>query len=284
MGAIARKYMSDRGFDNETLRKFGVGYSPDMYTLVKYLEDKGYSHDDCLACGVLQKKQNGTVFDALSKRIIIPIFNVNGKVIAFGGRGMDEDTIAFGKYKNTSDTPLFTKKDNLFALNLAKERKQHSALPNIVMMEGYMDVMASYQAGFKRAVASMGTSLTEGQAKLLSRLTDTVYICYDGDSAGQKATVRGLDILDKAGLEVQVMSIPDNLDPDEYIKKYGAEAFEKIISAAKSLPDYKLDLLKKSFPLDNVDNATRNNNMPKFVTGAIRMLSLLARIFSSQNG
>lgn len=273
-GEVARKYMEKRGFDTETLKKFGVGYSPDMYSLVKYLESKNFSHEDCLKCGVLQRKQDGTVFDALAERIVVPIFNISGKVIAFGGRGITERTIAFGKYKNTSDTPLFTKKDNLFALNLAKEQKQHSSLPNVVIMEGYMDVMASYQAGFKRAVASMGTSLTENQAKLLSRLTDTVYICYDGDSAGQKATVRGLDILDSAGLDVQVMTVPENLDPDEYIKKYGAEAFEELVGQAKALPEYKLDLLRKAFPL-NTDNVTRNKNMPKFVNGAIKMLQQL---------
>lgn len=273
-GEVARKYMEKRGFDTETLKKFGVGYSPDMYSLVKYLESKNFSHEDCLKCGVLQRKQDGTVFDALAERIVVPIFNISGKVIAFGGRGITERTIAFGKYKNTSDTPLFTKKDNLFALNLAKEQKQRSALPNVVIMEGYMDVMASYQAGFKRAVASMGTSLTENQAKLLSRLTDTVYICYDGDSAGQKATVRGLDILDSAGLDVQVMTVPENLDPDEYIKKYGAEAFEELVGQAKALPEYKLDLLRKAFPL-NTDNVTRNKNMPKFVNGAIKMLQQL---------
>ncbi len=273
-GEVARRYMEKRGFDEETLKKFGVGYSPDMFSLVNYLASKNFSPDDCVACGVFQRKQNGSVFDALANRLVVPIFNVSGKVIAFGGRGLDEQTIAFGKYKNTSDTPLFTKKDNVFGLNFAKEQKQQSALPNIVMMEGYMDVMASYQAGFKRAVASMGTSLTENQAKLLSRLTDTVYICYDGDSAGQKATVRGLDILDSAGLEVQVMSVPENLDPDEYIKKYGASEFEKLIDQAKALPEYKLDLLKNAFPL-STDNRTRNKNMPKFVNGAVKMLKQL---------
>lgn len=273
-GEVARKYMQKRGFDEETLKKFGVGYSPDRFSLVNYLESKNFSHDDCVACGVLQRNSSGSVSDALADRLIVPIFNVSGKVIAFGGRGLDEKTISFGKYKNTSDTPLFTKKDNVFGLNFAKEQKQRAALPNIVMMEGYMDVMASYQAGFKRAVASMGTSLTENQAKLLSRLTETVYICYDGDSAGQKATVRGLDILDKAGLEVQVMSVPENLDPDEYIKKYGAEEFEKLVNQAKALPDYKLELLQKAFPL-NTDSRTRNKNMPKFVNGAVKMLKQL---------
>ena len=274
-GERARKYLQNRGFDSDTIKKFGIGYSPDRYSLPKYLEGKGYKIEDCLKAGVVQQSQSSGIVDALSGRLIIPIFNMQGKVIAFGGRGMDDKTISFGKYKNTSDTPLFTKKDNLFALNLAKEQKQQTALPNLVVVEGYMDVIAMYQAGFKRAVASMGTSLTETQAKLLSRLTDTVYICYDGDAAGQKATVRGMDILDKAGLEVRVMSVPEKLDPDEYIKKYGKDAFEKLIDEALPLPDYKLKILDEAFPIDSADATKRNNALPKYVKGALSMLKAL---------
>ena len=274
-GEIARKYLENRGFDAETVKKFGIGYSPDRYSLVKYLESKNFNMQDCLKAGVVQQSQSSGIVDALSGRLIIPIFNMQGKVIAFGGRGLDEKTIAFGKYKNTSDTPLFTKKDNLFALNVAKEQKQQTALPNLVVVEGYMDVIAMYQAGFKRAVASMGTSLTENQAKLLSRLTDTVYICYDGDAAGQKATVRGMDILDHAGLEVRVMTVPEKLDPDEYIKKYGKDEFEKLIDAALPLPDYKLRILEEAFPIDSADATKRNNALPKYVKGALSMLRSL---------
>ena len=195
---------------------------------------------------------------------------------------MTDDVTKFGKYKNTSETPLFSKKNSLFALNIAKEQKQQSALPNIVVVEGYMDVIAMYQAGFRRAVASMGTSLTESQAKWLSRLTSTVYICYDGDAAGQKATVRGLDILDKAGLEVRVMSVPERLDPDEYIKKYGSDAFEKLIDQALPLADYKLKLLETAFPIDVADTAKRNDNLAKFVKGALIMLRQLDDVRQSQ--
>ncbi|MCH5151453.1 MAG: DNA primase [Clostridiales bacterium] len=274
-GEIARNYVAKRGFDVDTVKKFGIGYSPDRYSLVKYLESKGYATEDCLKAGVVQQSTNSGIVDALSGRLIIPIFNMQGKVIAFGGRGLDDKTIAFGKYKNTSDTPLFTKKDNLFALNVAKEQKQQTALPNLVVVEGYMDVIAMYQAGFRRAVASMGTSLTEQQAKWLSRLTDTVYICYDGDAAGQKATVRGLDILDKAGLEVKVMTVPEKLDPDEYIGKYGKDAFEQLIGEALPLPDYKLKLLDDAFDIKSSDSAVRNNALPKYVQGALTMLRSL---------
>ena len=145
-----------------------------------------------------------------------------------------------------------------------------------------MDVIAMYQAGFRRAVASMGTSLTENQAKWLSRLTDTVYICYDGDAAGQKATVRGLDILDRAGLEVRVMTVPEKLDPDEYIKKYGKDAFEQLITEALPLPDYKLKLLDIAFDIASSDQTVRNNALPKYVQGALTMLRALDDVRQAQ--
>lgn len=282
-GKPARDYVEGRGFSPDTVKKFGLGYSPDRSSLVDYLKSKGFDSEDCVKCGVLQRGlSSGQLNDALSRRLIIPIFNMQGKVIAFGGRGITDDVIEFGKYKNTSDTPIFSKQNNLFAINIAKEQKQQAALPNIVVVEGYMDVIAMYQAGFKRAVASMGTSLTQKQAMWLSRLTSTVYICYDGDAAGQKATVRGLDILDKAGLEVKVMSVPEKLDPDEYIKKYGADAFEKLIDQALPLPDYKLKLLDNSFDIRSSDLARRNDALQKYVKGALIMLKQLDDVRQTQ--
>ena len=280
-GAKARAYVEQRGFDAETVKKFGIGFSPDSDSLVKYLQSKKYDLEDCVKCGVIQNGKYG-YNDALYGRLIIPIFNMQGQVIAFGGRGLDQRTIERGKYKNTSETPLFVKNQNLFAINIAKEQKQQTALPNLVVVEGYMDVIAMYQAGFKRAVASMGTSLTENQAKWLSRLTDTVYICYDGDAAGQKATVRGLDILDHAGLEVRVMTVPEKLDPDEYIKKYGKDAFEQLIEQALPLPDYKLKLLDNAFDIASSDQTVRNNALPKYVQGALTMLKSLDDVRQAQ--
>ncbi len=273
-GKIARDYVAKREFDEATVKKFGIGYSPDSRSLPEYLRSKGFSEEDCIKCGVLQQTTRGVV-DALCGRLIIPIFNMQGQVIAFGGRGLDDYTISHGKYKNTTETSLFVKKDCLFAINIAKEQKQQTALPYLVVVEGYMDVIAMYQAGFKGAVASMGTSLTEQQAKWLSRLSDTVYICYDGDAAGQKATVRGMDILDRAGLEVRVMTVPERLDPDEYIKKYGASAFEELIGQAMPLPDYKLQLLENAFPISSGDITQRNNALPKYIKGALKMLKSL---------
>ena len=282
-GKHALSYMLNRGFSVETLKKFGVGYSPDRFSLVRYLSEQGYSYEEMVKTGVCQQyvkkdadgNEKTITFDALESRLIVPIFNMNGKVIAFGGRGLDEKTIAYGKYKNTGETPLFVKKDNLFAIHMAKQQKQQAQLPNVVVVEGYMDVLAMYQAGFKRSVASMGTSLTEKQARLLSRLTSSVYICYDGDSAGQNATVRGMDLLDKAGLDVKVMSLPDNLDPDEYINKHGAEAFEKLLQKALPLPDYKIALLEKQCQIDSPNPTIRNHALAKYVRGAVQMLKQL---------
>lgn len=293
VGKVARDYMEKRGYTPETVKKFGIGYSPDMYSLVNFLHAKGFADEDCLACGVVQRAQDGSLFDAMFSRLIVPIYNISGKVIAFGGRVISAEKPQFAKYKNTSETLLFSKKDTLFSLNLAKQHKQQTgtlgkksdeqpSTSNFVMVEGYMDVIAMYQAGYRCTVASMGTSLTENQARLLSRLTDSVYICYDGDSAGQGATIRGLDILDKAGMDVKVMSIPDNLDPDEYLKLHGMEAFDKLMDEALPLPDFKLHILEKAFPIANVDSAKRNDALPKYIRGAVKMLRQLDDVRQAQ--
>lgn len=273
VGKDARKYMENRGFSVETLKTFGVGFSPDYDSLPHHLSKKGFSENEMIGAGVVQKRQNGNgIFDALAGRLIVPIFNINNQVIAFGGRSLEAKPL-MGKYKNTSDTEVFLKKNNLFAINNAKKVKQSSGLPYLVMVEGYMDVLAMWQAGFTNVVASMGTSLTEQQAKLFSRLTDKAYICYDGDAAGQKATVRGLDILAKEGLDVKVMSIPDKLDPDEYIGKYGKEAFGQLMEQALPLADYKLKLLEQQFPINDSNQARRNDAITRYVKGAIEVLS-----------
>lgn len=273
VGKDARKYMENRGFSVETLKTFGVGFSPDYDSLPHHLSKKGFSENEMIGAGVVQKRQNGNgIFDALAGRLIVPIFNINNQVIAFGGRSLEAKPL-MGKYKNTSDTEVFLKKNNLFAINNAKKVKQNSGLPYLVMVEGYMDVLAMWQAGFTNVVASMGTSLTEQQAKLFSRLTDKAYICYDGDAAGQKATVRGLDILAKEGLDVKVMSIPDKLDPDEYIGKYGKEAFGQLMEQALPLADYKLKLLEQQFPINDSNQARRNDAITRYVKGAIEVLS-----------
>ncbi len=272
-GKHALEYMQKRGFSQDTIKKFGIGYSPNQEMLVTYLQKQGYSLDECVNAGVLQKGQK-EYFDALFGRLIVPIFDINNKVIAFGGRALTEQQAKYGKYKNTSETTVFVKNRNLYGINVAKQQKQQANLPHVLVVEGYMDVIALYQAGITQSVASMGTSLTEQQAKLISRLADTVYICYDGDAAGQKATIRGMDILAKEGLDVRVMSVPDNQDPDEYVKKYGIDAFNNLFNLALPLADYKLQVLQQAFPITG-SQQQRNNNLSKFVKGALVMLKQL---------
>ncbi|MBR2974334.1 MAG: DNA primase [Clostridia bacterium] len=273
-GKHALDYLHKRGFSAETIKRFGFGYSPNQEMLPSYLQKNGYSLADCVSAGVLQQSARGTYFDALFGRLIVPIFDINNKVIAFGGRALSEQQAKYGKYKNTSETPLFVKNRNLYGINVAKQQKQQANLPHVLVVEGYMDVIALYQAGVMQSVASMGTSLTEQQAKLISRLSDTVYICYDGDAAGQKATIRGMDILAKEGLDVKVMSVPDNQDPDEYVKKHGVDAFNNLLQQALPLADYKLKVLEQAFPLTG-NQAQRNSNLAKYVKGAVIMLQQL---------
>lgn len=282
VGAKARQYMTNRGFELATVKKFGIGYSPDMYTLVDHLQKLGYTTDQCVKAGVLSKSSNGKHYDAMCGRLIVPIIDISGKVIAFGGRALDDKTSQYGKYKNTTETSVFVKTNNLYAINIAKQSKQEANLPYIIMVEGYMDVIAMYQAGFPQCVASMGTSLTIGQAKLISRLVSKVYICYDGDSAGQKATLRGLDILATEGLEVYVMSIPQSLDPDEYISKYGKEAFSQLIDNALPLIDYKLSIFASQYDISNSNMSVRNDAIVKYVTASIDMLANQSDIVQQQ--
>ncbi len=272
-GTHARQYMKNRAFDDDIVKMFGIGYSPNMYGLVEYLQAKSYDMSMCATVGVVGVNSSGKYYDAMCGRLVVPIINIYNKVIAFGGRALDDKTGKFGKYKNTSETVTFAKTSNLYAINMAKKAKQNANLPYIIMVEGYMDVIAMAQAGYMQCVASMGTSLTQPQAKLLSRLVDKVYICYDGDSAGQKATIRGLDILANEGLEVFVMSVPESLDPDEYIGKYGKDAFGSLIDNALPLIDYKLVYLERFFHLG--ESTTQQNNLAvtKYTNACIQLLS-----------
>ena len=238
-GASARKYLESRGIGAAAIKRFGLGYSPDWDALRLHLQKKGFKTEDMQKAGALNETRNKRFYDPLCGRIIVPIVNMAGNVVAFGGRIFNGEDAA--KYKNTVVTDIFDKSKNLFAINLAKKCKQEGRLEYIIVVEGYMDVIALNQAGFDMTVASMGTALTAEQARLASRLTKDVYICYDGDKAGQAATLRGLDILKKEGLNVRVMTMPDGMDPDELVREKGAEAFKKILESAAPLTDYKLE-------------------------------------------
>ncbi len=269
-------YLRKRQIDRKTQRAFGIGASLDYISLPKYLLEKGYSHEDMLSAGVVSyNKERGEYSDFLGKRLIIPIIDSFKNVIAFGGRVLGKTD--FAKYKNTSETSLFIKNQCLFNINnLKKAKRVGGKLDFAIMVEGYMDVISLHSAGFDNVVASMGTSLTQMQAKILKRYTDNVVISYDGDAAGQNATIRGLEILRDAGLNVRVIKLPDGLDPDDVIKKLGKSAYEKLISEAKLLIDYKLDVLKSRF-----DTSTTSGRR-EFVDSAIKVIREVDKSFEQE--
>lgn len=263
-------YLAFRGIERRTVTAFGIGASLDKTSLPAYLASKGYTEEEMLKCGVCQKRveDDGSsyVYDALWGRLIIPIINNLGYVIAFGGRSLEKKP-DFAKYKNTQETELFIKNRTLYNINNLKKEKTKNGLSSIIMVEGYMDTISVYNAGFKNVVASMGTSLTIEQARLLKRFAPTVLISYDGDGAGQKATIRGLEILQNEGLEVRVVTIPEGLDPDDVIRKFGAEAYEKLLEDSLPLVDFKIKNLKKAY------NLTETSGKRKYIAEAVKVIA-----------
>ena len=246
VGKPAREYAAKRGLNADIVTRFGIGYAPDTWdSLLKFLKSKGYTEKELVDAGLLvQNSERGTVYDAFRGRLIFPILGATGTVLGFGARVMGDEK---PKYINTGDTPIYNKRNNLYGLNLHRNDK----LDDLIMVEGYMDVIGLYKAGVQNAVASLGTALTQQQARLLKRYVDKVYIAYDGDAAGQNATVRGMDILKTEGLEVRVITIPDDLDPDEYVQTYGREGFERLKGNALSLNAFKIESMAQKFRLDD---------------------------------
>lgn len=248
----AREYMKMRGLDGALARKFALGYSVDGTEIIDYLKSQGYTTDEIKTAGIIEVGANG-LYDVFARRLIIPIVNHLGEVVAFGGRLLNPSTHIAVKYRNSSNTPIFDKSRTLFALNLVKRKKQKENINYVIIAEGYMDVMMLHKAGFDTAIASMGTALTFKQAKLIKNYSKNVYISYDGDSAGQAATLRGLDILREAGLNVKVVVLPDGLDPDDLIKQRGKEAYQKLLDEALTLTEYKLENAAKKYDLSAPD-------------------------------
>ena len=261
-GEAALAYLKRRGVENQ-IQSFGLGYAPDRYdALKKHLEEKGYNVKEMLDAGLVRQRE-GHTYDVFRGRVMFPIQNAFGDVIAFGGRIMAEGE---PKYLNSQETLLFNKRYHLYALNLVKKRRN---LKRILLVEGYMDVVALAGAGVQTAVASLGTSLTREQAKLIKRYVDGVYLCYDGDQAGLNAALKGVDILAKEGLDVQVMVIPEGMDPDEFIKKNGVKAFYALAKQAFGATAFKLWHMKKDYDLTNPDQTVQ------YATKAIELLAKL---------
>ena len=246
IGEPARAYAARRGLNNEIVTRFGIGFAPDTWdSLLKHLKSLNYTEKELVDAGLLvQNNERGTVYDAFRGRLIFPILSVTGSVLGFGARVMGDEK---PKYINTGDTPVYNKRNNLYGLNLHKNEK----LDDLIMVEGYMDVIGLYKAGVTNAVASLGTALTQQQARLLKRYVEKVYIAYDGDAAGQNAMVRGLDILKAEGLEVRVITFPDDLDPDEYVQIYGKDGFDRLKENALSLNAFKIEAMARNYDLQD---------------------------------
>ncbi len=244
-------YAYGRNLTSETITRFGIGASLDYDSLPKYLLSKGFTKEEAVLSGVC--RANGDrIYDAMAGRFVIPIIDAFNNVIAFTGRKLDE-SVKGGKYVNTSDTPIFSKGHTLFNVNNLKKLKNEQGLDGIIMVEGHMDVVSLTQAGIKNVVASMGTALTKDQARVLKRYCEKIYICYDGDFAGQTATIKGLEILRDEGLTVNVVSMPDGLDPDEVVSKMGVDFYKGCLLNSMPLIDFKLEVLTKTFDLKTVD-------------------------------
>ena len=254
VGAQALQYALGRGMSKYILTTFGVGYAPDSWTgLVDTLRKKGYTEEELKESGLVTvSRKDGRLFDRFRDRLMFPIIDVRGNVIAFGGRIIRKDSEA-AKYLNSPETLIFNKRKNLFGLNLAKKTK----LPYFILVEGNIDVVALHQYGFDNAVASLGTSLTDEQATLLSRYTEQVVLIYDGDAAGQRATQRAIPILEKAGIGVKVLQLRDAKDPDEFLKKFGGDRFKLLLEESANRVEYQLNAILKKYDLRDDDQKVK---------------------------
>lgn len=250
-GQNGLNYLRGRALSDRTIRHFGLGFADDDWnSLCNHLKNKGFSEYEIYSANLAFKRKNGNgIYDRFVNRVMFPIIDLRGNVIAFGGRIMTDEK---PKYLNTSDTPVFKKSENLFSLNNAKS----SGTRTLILCEGYMDVIALNQAGFTNAVATLGTALTNEQAVLMKRYADEVIICYDADGAGQKATARAIDILRNAGLPIKILTVPSGKDPDEFIRSKGENgpaAFKLLIEKCGNDIEYRLMKLKENYNLNTTD-------------------------------
>ena len=217
------QYFQSRGLRMETIRKYGLGFAPDdWHQLRDYLRSKGYTDDEMVTAGVCRQSESGNVYDYFRNRVIFPIIDFRKNIVAFGGRVLDDSK---PKYLNTNDTPVYNKGSNLFSLNFAKDGNPET----FILGEGYMDVIAMNQAGFTNAIAVLGTALTDAQVRLIARYAGQVILSYDSDGAGQRATARALNMFSNAGIAVRILKIEGAKDPDEYLKKFGADKFKLLV-------------------------------------------------------
>jgi len=263
-GREARRYLVNRGLTKATVIKFGIGYAPESWDDLRgHLREQGFTDEEMIAAALENPGKNGGCYDAFRNRVIFPIIDLRGGVIAFGGRNLSDQG---PKYLNSGDTPVFKKSRNLFALNFAKNTKR----PELILCEGYMDVVSVHQGGFDNAVATLGTALTPEQARLISTYTQTVVLSYDSDGPGQQATRRAISIFEETGVKVRVLSIPDAKDPDEFLKKFGPERFAVLLEGSSGAMDFEIEKLRKRFDTDSPEGRVG------FLQEFVRLLSGLS--------
>lgn len=258
-------FTEKRKLSMATVKHFGLGYAPDDFSFVNYMKKEGYSEEELINGFLCGKSEKGYLYPTFRRRVMFPIIDVSENVIAFGGRVMEKIE---PKYKNSSDTPVFRKGNNLFALNFAHK----ASAERMILCEGYMDVIALHAAGFTNAVATLGTAIKSEQARLLSRYTKSVILSYDSDEPGQKAAERALKILEEVGLDVKVLKLPDAKDPDEYICKFGADAFRRVLDNSTSKFEFNFDRVLRKYDL----------SLPQEVIKATdELCGVIANVYSS---
>lgn len=268
IGEAGMNYLRDtRGLDTAVIRHFGLGYAPNEFgVLLPHLKSLGFTEEEMRQCFLCGRSQSGRYYDYFRGRVMFPVINTAGEVVAFSGRDVTGTSKA--KYLNSSDTPVFQKRKNLFALNFAKA---HCA-EQMVLCEGNMDVVSMHAAGFENAVASLGTALTDEQARIMARYTKQVIIAYDGDSAGQRAAGRAMDIFARVGLDVRVLRITDAKDPDEYIRKFGTDAFARLLKGSSTGFSYRLDGVLNRYNIKEPEDR---------IKAAAELCGMVARVWSS---
>ncbi len=260
-GQRAAQYLDGRKLLPETVTHFGLGYAPDKWDgLIKHMKQKGFTERELVDFNLARTSQKGSVYDNFRNRLMFPIVDLRGNVIAFGGRVLDDSK---PKYLNTSDTPVFKKGQYVYALNFAKNNTERK----LILCEGYMDVIAMHQAGFKNAVAGLGTAFTKEQVSLLSRYCDELTLCFDSDEAGQDATNRALKILSASPMKLKIMHLADGKDPDEIIKTQGKERMTKIINSAVNDTEFALNKAKSGYDI------TKDDGRLGFLNEAVVILS-----------
>lgn len=264
-----REYLHKRGISDELIELFNIGASTSWDGVVKYLKGKDFTDDELVDAGIAVRNDRGNLYDAMGNRITFAVFNLYGDCVGFSGRTLSKDA-EIAKYKNTSQTIVFDKSSIVYGVDVLKKNKIVNFIDRLIVVEGNVDVISLVGAGFTNTVACMGTAMTSFHARVFKRFTERIFICFDGDAAGQKATLRGLEILAAENLDVRVVSLPDDMDPDDFVRKKGKDAFEELLDEALPLIDYKLEHLKKSNPLkDNLDKT-------KYLRAAVELLKPMA--------